>query len=338
MKWILVVALSVWAPASAGAVPAEAGTHTDPVVRARQLASSGHRGEAIQILETRLSARPDDIDARTLLGIVLSWDGQYDRARAELRRVLARDPNNGDAQQALRRIELWSQLKTTTRKSELMLGGNYDDYENSDPWREAYASLKIENRIAPVVLRAARARRFRLNDSQFEIEAYPKFGARTYAYLAAGYSPGAVLYPRSRYGAELFQGFGTGWEASLGARRLNFTDSVNLYTASLGKYAGNWLVSARGYDTKGTKSGQVMARFYFGGAGQYAGLRVGRGSTRDDIRSSSDLASLDTLEVAAETRLVFSGQWLLEARAGAGRASHGRGNRSSVSLALGLRF
>ena len=79
-------------------------------------------------------------------------------------------------------------------------------------------------------------------------------------------------------------------------------------------------------------------RYYFGGVGQYAGLRAGRGSTRDDIRSSSDLASLDIREVAAETRLVFREQWLLEARAAAGRASHGRGNRNSASLALGRRF
>ena len=166
MKWMFVVCLVVWAPA-------QAGTPTDSVADARQLATSGHRSKAIRILEQHLAARPDDLDARTLLGIVLSWDGQYDRARTELRRVLARDPNNVDAQQALRRIDVWSLLKTIDRKWELMLGGNYDNYEHSDPWREAYASLKFENRVAPAVLRAAHARRFRLDDSQFEAEAYP---------------------------------------------------------------------------------------------------------------------------------------------------------------------
>lgn len=309
----------------------------DPVATARQLAVAGHRTEAIVLLQQRLAARPDDEDARTLLGIVLSWDGQYDRAREELQRVLAADPKNGDAREALQRIDLWSR-RTTGRRSELMAGANYDEYEGSDPWREAYAALKIENRAAPLVLRAAKAKRFRLDDSQFELEAYPRFAARTYAYVAAGYSPDALLYPRSRYGAELFQGFGTGWEVSAGARRLNFSDPVNVYTASLGKYIGNWLISARGYSAKGTKSAQLMARYYFGTAGEYTGLRVGRGSVRDEIRSSSDLASLDTREIAVETRLLFSERWLLEARAGAGRAAHGRGNQSSASLALGVRF
>ena len=319
-------------------LPVSAFAQQDPIATARQLAVTGHRAEAILMLQQRLAAQPDDVDARTLLGIVLSWDGQYDRAREELQRVLAADPKNDDARQALQRIDLWSRRTTIGRKSELIFGANYDDYENFDPWREAYGSLKFENRVAPIVIRAAKAKRFRLDDSQFELEAYPAFAARTYAYLAAGYSPDALLYPRSRYGAELFQGFSTGWEVSAGARRLNFSDPVNVYTASLGKYIGNWLISARGYSAEGTKSAQLMTRYSFGAAGQYAGLRFGRGSARDEIRSSSDLASLDTREIAAETRLLFGERWLLEARAGAGRAAHRRGNQNSASLALGVRF
>ena len=168
-----------------------ASAQQDPIAAARQLAIGGHRAEAIRMLEQRLSARPDDVDARTLLGIVLSWDGQYGRAREELRRVLANDPKNVDTQQALQRIDLWTH-RAMNKGSELIIRANYYDYENSDPWREGYASLKIENRFAPVVVRAAKAKRFRLNDAQFELEAYPKFGARTYAYLSVGYSPDAV--------------------------------------------------------------------------------------------------------------------------------------------------
>lgn len=303
-----------------------AGAATDPVAYARQLATSGRYPEAILMLEQRLAAQPDDIDARTLLGIVLSWDRQYGRAREELRRVLAKDPKNSDARQALARVELWS--RHTETRSELMIGGNYDDYGQSDPFREAFLSLKLNNRVAPIVLRAARAKRFGRNDWQFDAEAYPRFGARTYAYLAAGYSPDGVLYPDSHYGAELFQGFAKGWEASAGARRLNFAKGVSVYTASLGKYVGNWLLDARGYDAGGTKSGLLMARYYFGEGGQYAGLRVGRGSTRDEIRTASDLASLSKWEIAAETRLMLRQRWLLEARA----------SQKSASLGLGLRF
>ena len=89
------------------------------------------------------SSRLPAIAARPFsLGIMLSWDGQFDRAGVELRRVLARDPNNGVAQQALQRIELLSKLKTTARKSELIVGANYDDYENSDSCRSS-ASLAL---------------------------------------------------------------------------------------------------------------------------------------------------------------------------------------------------
>lgn len=305
----------------------------DPVAQARQLATAGHRAEAIHVLEQQLASHPDDIDARTLLGIVLSWDHQYDRARRELQLVLMRDPNNADARQALDRIEVWSRATKAAPQPEVMIGGNYDDYLGSDAWREAFALVKLDNRVAPLVLRGAHAKRFGLNDSQFDAELYPKFGPRTYAYLAAGFSPNADLYPRSRFGAELFHGFAAGWEASAGARRLNFADAVNVYTASLSKYAGNWLFTARGYDARASKAGFLMARYYFGAAGQYVGLRAGRGSTRDDIRSASDLASLSFDELAGETRLLFGRRWLVEARAGVASSS-----RKSASLAFGARF
>ena len=80
----------------------------DVEVRARELATSGHRAEAISLLRARLEQRPTDSDARTLLGTVLSWEGDYAAARAELERVIAEHPGHGDATPALIRVELWS--------------------------------------------------------------------------------------------------------------------------------------------------------------------------------------------------------------------------------------
>ena len=79
----------------------------DYLAQARQLASSGQRPAAIKILEDRLATHADDLDARTLLGIVQSWEGRYDEARKQLRQVLSDRPGYYDALSALASVELW---------------------------------------------------------------------------------------------------------------------------------------------------------------------------------------------------------------------------------------
>jgi len=80
----------------------------DAVSEARQLARSGKRTEAIRLLQARLSVNPGDLEARTLLGTVLSWEGRYDDARTALIRVLTVQPDYIDALGALAYLELWS--------------------------------------------------------------------------------------------------------------------------------------------------------------------------------------------------------------------------------------
>jgi YaiO family outer membrane protein len=83
---------------------------TDPVAHARQLAYSGkeHREEALAVLKVHLEKEADDTEARTLYGIVLSWQGRYDEAREQLKQVLAGNPTHGDALPALINVESWS--------------------------------------------------------------------------------------------------------------------------------------------------------------------------------------------------------------------------------------
>jgi YaiO family outer membrane protein len=80
----------------------------DGLTSARQLATSGHRAEAVQLLRTHLAERPDDADARTFLGTVLSWEGDYEGSRRELEAVLKNNPMHDDALAALVNVELWS--------------------------------------------------------------------------------------------------------------------------------------------------------------------------------------------------------------------------------------
>ena len=96
-------ASAAWLPA-AGPV----GVAQDDLAQTRALAQGGRRADALARLAARLDVNPGDLDARTLYGIVLSWDARYDDARRELTRVLEVEPTHGDALGALARVELWS--------------------------------------------------------------------------------------------------------------------------------------------------------------------------------------------------------------------------------------
>jgi YaiO family outer membrane protein len=80
------------------------------VARARQIAFSGkqHRPEAEAMLRQILEKDPENGDARTLLGTLLSWDGNYDESRKQLQTVIDKNPDHSDALPAMMNMELWS--------------------------------------------------------------------------------------------------------------------------------------------------------------------------------------------------------------------------------------
>jgi YaiO family outer membrane protein len=98
--FILCLAAALAAPGRVQAVTA--------AEQARDLATHGKRDEAVRLLRDRLAEAPGDADARTMLGIVLSWEGRYDDARKELETVLYENPTHADALPAAIRVEIWS--------------------------------------------------------------------------------------------------------------------------------------------------------------------------------------------------------------------------------------
>ncbi|HEU0014890.1 MAG TPA: YaiO family outer membrane beta-barrel protein, partial [Longimicrobium sp.] len=111
------------------------------------------------------------------------------------------------------------------------------------------ASLAVARRGSGGALlgRLSYANRFREDAFQAEVEAYPRLARRAYAYAAAGVGTGGA-FPLRRAAAEAFVGFGPGWEASAGFRAMDYGESaVEIYTASLGRYVGNWWGAGRVY-------------------------------------------------------------------------------------------
>jgi YaiO family outer membrane protein len=310
----------------------------DVLAKARQAATSGHRADALHILEDRLAAAPRDVDARLLYGLVLSWEGRYDDARPVLQEVLAQAPGYADARVALMNVEYWSGRSSEARElaDEILVsdpgntqarvvrerlalrpweaGASYsvDSFDDgTDPWREATISLTRKTRVGSLILRGSRAERFGEEDQLGEVDFYPRFRPGTYAYLSAGVTPGPVLYPRYRLAFDLYQSLGRGFEVSGGARYLDFESPATIYVATLSKYIGNWMFTGKLYHVPGSGDldstfGQGGFRRYFGGDGtSYVGVTYSHGFSVEEVRNVVDLATLhaDTIRGEFDRRL-----------------------------------
>lgn len=323
----------------------------DVLARAR---AAQTRAEALVLLETHLVASPRDVDARTLYGLMLSWERRFDDARRELQQVLTEAAGYTDARAGLMNVEWWSGNSAAARyHSDYILrrepghaqarlvrqrldaadrpwaiGTNVvvDSFtDDRSSWHESMLTLTRQTPAGAVIARASRASRFDLSDQQLELEFYPVLRPGTYAFVGAGVSPDHALYPGNRLALELYQALGHGFEASAGYRRLAFDNAVDIYVGALSKYAGNWLVTGRvNYirTADAERSLQLQARRYFGSAGtSFAGLTYGRGANRAEIRGEGDLLRAGTNAVRAELNALVTSRVRLQIEAGASRTA-----------------
>lgn len=380
----------------------------DLVKQARSLAFNAHRAEALEILDRRLEEKPTDSDARVLYGLILSWEGRYEEARAELQRVLAEHPGHGDALPALINVELWSDhperaealareglrgrptdsslliarvrglrklnqnqeaihtlnrlleidprnkealeirrgMQEVSRQWESSLGQSYEWFsDRRSAWSEMQLSLRRLTPAGSLIGRLSRANRFSLNSNQMELDFYPRFRPGTYGYVNVGYSPDSTLYPTYRFGTDLYQSLGRGWEGSVGYRRLGFAGRVNIYTGSVAKYYGDWLFTTRFFvtpDSVGTSvSTHFSVRHYFSNGIDYMGFRIGRGSSPTEIHSLNDIEVLNSATYYGEINRSLSRRWAFGFRGGTSqeeRVQLSNLSRYSVDSTLYLKF
>jgi YaiO family outer membrane protein len=348
----------------------------DVLADARALSSSGHRPEAIQLLEKTLQESPGDSDCRLLYALMLSWDGRYDEARKQFELVLDKHPGYEDAIKGLINVEMWSghperaeqiaagALERNGPSASLLfvqaraLAAQHREHDALDvlrrlleidpldqaaaefernliesmnswhveyshdyewfghlagSWNENDMSIGHSTPIGSVNGTFMRADRYGLHSNLSEITFYPHLRRGTYGYLGFGYSHDGTLFPRYRLGAEVFQSLPYGMEASVGYRKFGFASWTNMYTGSVGKYLGKWLVTTRFYlspDQLGaTKTLSVSARRFLHHQGDYIDFRFGTGPSPFDPRSLAELETLKAVSGYVQLRKAFGPHW-----------------------------
>ena len=289
------------------------------------------------------SEHPDRVDKLTLIALRNHPDDPeylYNRVRAlkalkrekeaiELvDRLLEIQPDHPRAAQMRRDLEdqarEWSVNVSQTHEwfTDPKIGG----------WDESQLSLGRRVPAGTLIFRFSRAQHYGILGDQAELEYYWHFRPGTYAYLGAGYSPDANLYPHYRLNADLYHNFPYRLEGSIGIRHMAFSTNLNVYTASLGRYQGNWLFTGRTYlspDIHGlSHSVYFSARRYLNDKGTYFGFRFGRGSSLFESARTIDLDLLSSTSGSVEMSRTIARRWNFTLHAGA--SSEDRLYRNSV--------
>ena len=334
------------------------------------------RAEGLAILEKHLTDSPRDVDARLLYGLMLSWDGRYDDARRELRRVLEQSPTYTDARVGLMNLEWWSnhltaareqvdfilsrdpghsqarlmrqRLDASSRPWTLSTSIAYDRFSDGrKAWNEQFISLSRQTLAGSIIVRAAHADRFGFSDQQFEFEFYPTFRAGTYGFVSFGVAPDHNLYPKHRLAFDLYQSVGKGFEVSGGYRRLEFGEATSIYVGTVTKYVGNWMLTGKVFHVPGegpldSTSGHAVVRRYFGGDGtSFVGGSYSQGLSREEVRGIGDLLTLDSHTVRGQLDTVLTPRLRLQLDASTSRQERSVTNplwQTSLSAGFSVRF
>ena len=301
------------------------------------------------VLNEVLTRNPDNMEALDAFADVEYWSENYDKAIEYCDLALQKDPasdafllkkariqyGSGKIENAVTTLEDFVQqhpghaeamkklqdYRLDLMKNRIRLSYTIDLFDksfNRDPWQITALSYGRKTKFGSVIARVNMARRFNDNGMQYEMDAYPKISENNYAYLNYGFSQ-SYIFPDHRIGAEWYHNFPRSFEGSVGVRRLYFGSSdVNIYTATVGKYVGNYWLSLRSYVTPGTDgtsvSGQLHIRHYFSDPEDYLSLRLGYGVSPDDNRNlinAGQRLTLKSRSIRMEYNHIFKRIWIL---------------------------
>ena len=208
--------------------------------------------------------------------------------------------------QTLKEVSLDSLSTSDSKKSslDLWLGAEVFD-KILDPMYYSTIGYRRKADWGSYILKTNINQRFDSWGTQFELDLYPKIRKGLYAYLNYGYSS-SEIFPKNRFGAELYISLPKALETSIGARHLRFNESdVTIFTGSLGLYRGNYYASLRPYITPISTGGTGVSvaldvRKYLKKTGHYFGAVLGAGSTPELREFGNPVAFITIFKVDSQ--------------------------------------
>lgn len=256
---------------------------------------AGENVKSVVAANQGLKLFPDNETLMYIRAQALTAQKQYDEAISTLDTLLQAEDSaklHTDARDLKEKVEV------LRRKNAIGVEYTQSRFSNTfTPWHQftAFYQRKLPHTL--LIGRVQYARIFDQQGVQAEVDAYPQIDASTYAYLNVGVS-NATVFPKARWGAEIFRLLPNAWEASAGVRGLYFQDlPIHIYTAQLGRYFPTYWLSARVYmsslENTTPFTGLLTARRYIQNEDHYATLYLGSGATPLKVNSLVEVQRLN---------------------------------------------
>ena len=255
--------------------------------------------EALRFLERVLIIYPEDTDLQVKKVSYLLQDKQRGEARELALELISKKGISGGDRYLLQNI-----LNRTIKNE---IGVNYQyinfskDYSRSSPWNTVSAEFQHNLNRTSLIGRVTYSDRSYDSGSLYELEAYPVFGDKLYAFANVGFSDGKI-FPDFRSSASLFFNFASSFEAELGGRMLAYgNNSYFTGIAGLTAYSGKFYLNLRSFlgpqrMEQLVQNYQFNLRYYFQNADNYLFLRFGSGISPDETTLYSRVQTDPTLD------------------------------------------
>ncbi|MEQ9439045.1 MAG: YaiO family outer membrane beta-barrel protein [Cyclobacteriaceae bacterium] len=251
--------------------------------------------DALILADEGLGQYPADATLTLLKAQILARLGRNEEAIALLKELTPTPQTDS----------LLADIRRLNTKHAIRIGyyqANFDQLFT--PWQVGSLEYQRRTNLGPIIGRVNVARMFDQTGRQAEIDAYPKLAAQTYAYLNFGVSD-RTIFPKTRWGAEVFQGIGSGIEISGGLRALYFDPTaVYIYTAQISHHASSHWISGRVFLTSlqasRAASGSFTYRKYLQHSDHYFSLYADYGNTPLQVVSLPEMLRLTTRRAAVD--------------------------------------
>lgn len=254
--------------------------------------------KALEFLEVMISVYPQNTSLMVKKALFLLEAEEQAEARDLAKQLIVRNISGAE------RYLLQNILNRTVKNS---IGMNYqyigfsDEYSRKKPWNTF--SLEYQRNIgATAVIGRTTFSDRRYDDGiLYEIEAYPVFSERFYAFANIGLSDSGI-FPDFRSSLSVYYNFAEIFEAEVGSRLQAF-GSNNYFTgiAGLTAYSGKFFFNSRVFlgperNNQLIQNYQFNTRYYLKNAENYLFLRIGSGISPDETSLSTLLLENPSLD------------------------------------------
>ena len=221
---------------------------------------------------------------------------------------------------------------------------DYDSFAGAlTPWDTYSIYGRTRTKLTGALIgRITHSNRFDGSGTQYEVDAFPSLGKKSYGYFNVGFS-NAFFFPSFRFGSSVFWNLKNAWELEAGYRLLAFSENTHIITPSIGKYMGSWWFNFRlnfiPAQTGSSISGNFQTRYYFKGPEDFFSVQLSTGVSPDEENRDFQSQLLNSYRARLGYQHLWTQRWMGFGFVGYSRDQISSNNfRNNLNISLGTEF